>query len=144
MIKNILKFKLLINQLHSDKHSLYLTNARKQKLTNLELSSDEWLMIDSIDKVLTPFHDATKLMSGQKYPTIGTALFSIRKIKAFFESYAENNSFIDEMKDLLLEQMTKYIDNDTEQLDLIIVRTFNFVKNFEIYCQFSFWLILIH
>ncbi len=38
MIDNILKCKVLINQLHSDKHELYLTNKREQKLTNLELN----------------------------------------------------------------------------------------------------------
>jgi len=127
MIDNILKFKPLISQLHSDKHELYLTNKRQQKLTSLELSSDEWRTIDFIKQVLTPFEKATKLMSGQKYPTIGTALFAIRKMKTFFESYVENNSIINEMTNLLLEQMAHYIDNDTEQLELIVVCIFNFI-----------------
>ena len=143
MIDNILKLKSLIIQLHSDKHDLHLTNKRKQKLTNLELSSDEWLMIASIEQVLTPFHKATKLMSGQKYATIGTALFTIRKIKSFLETYDENNSFINGMKNLLLEQMIRYIDDDTEQLELIIVRPINSV-DFEKNCDFSFWLISTH
>jgi len=125
MVENILKFKALIGQLHSDKHGLYLTNEGIQKLTSFELSSDEWFMINSINQVLTPFHKATAMMSGQKYPTIGVALFAIRKIKNFLETF-DNNSFINAMKDLLLDQMTKYIDNDTEQLDLIVVCTFNF------------------
>lgn len=127
MIENLLKFKLLINQLHLEKHDLYLTNKGKQNLTNLELTSDEWLMLASIDEVLTPFNKATKLMSGSKYSTIGTALFAIRKIKSFLEDYSENNSLIIEMRDLLLEQIVKYIDDDTEQLELIIVCIFTFV-----------------
>ncbi len=31
------------------------------------------------------------------------------------------------MKDLLLEQMKHYIDDDTEQLELIVVCVFNFI-----------------
>ena len=103
-----------------------MTINRKQKLANLELTNDEWHMIASIGQVLTPFDNATKLMSGQKYVTIATALFAIRKIEIFLESYVENNQFINTMKIDLLEQMIKYIDDDTEQLELIIVYSFNF------------------
>lgn len=126
MLKNMLKFKPLIVHLHSAKHDLPLTINRKQKLANLELTSDEWRMIASIGQILTPFDNATKLMSGQKYVTIGTALFAIRKIKIFLESYVENNQFINTIKNDLLEQMIKYIDDDTEQLELIIACSFNF------------------
>ncbi|CAF2972075.1 unnamed protein product, partial [Rotaria sp. Silwood2] len=120
MIGNMLKFKQLIIQLHSDKHDLPITSKRKQKLTNLELTSDEWRMIASIDNVLKPFYEATTLMSGQKYATIGTALFAIRKIKSFLENYVDNNLFATQIKNDLLEQMVKYIDDDTEQLETII------------------------
>lgn len=123
MLENILKFKSLITQLHSDKHDLLLTSKRKSKLTSLELTSDEWRIISSIEQVLTPFYNATKLMSGQKYCTIGTTLFAIRKIKVFLETYVENNSFINELKNNLLEQLIKYIDDDTEQIELVVVRT---------------------
>ena len=51
------------------------------------------------------------MMSGQKYATIGTALFAIRKIKIFLENYVENNPFINIMKNNLLERMLKYIDD---------------------------------
>jgi hypothetical protein len=133
MLHNMLKCKALIVQLHSDKHDLSLTSKKKIKLTSLELTSDEWRMITSMDKILTPFYKATKLMSGQKYCTIGTALFAIRKIKHFLETYSENDSFVNEMKNDLLDQFVKYIDDDKEQLDLIIVNKFtlfDFIKVF--------------
>ena len=127
MLRDMLKFNPLIAQLHSDKHDLPLTINRKQKLANLELTSDEWRMIAPIEQVLTSFDNATKLMNDQRYVTIGTALFAIRNIKIFLESYVENNPFISIMKNDLLEQMIKYIDDDTEQLEWIIVCSFNFV-----------------
>lgn len=137
MITSVSKHKSVIGQLQSDKHNLPLSNKQKLKLANLELSSNEWILLSSIEDVLQPFHNATKLMSGQKYPTIGTALFDIRKIKAFLESYVESNSFTNGMKNLLVEQLTKYIDDDTEQLELIIVSDYMFVY-FQEDCLLSF------
>ena len=42
---------------------------------------------------------------------IAIAFCFVRKIKSFLESNEENNRFINEMKDLLLEQLIHYIDN---------------------------------
>jgi hypothetical protein len=127
MMKNLLLFKRLIVQLHSDKHDLSLNSKQKQKLTSLELTSDERRMVSSIDHVLTPFYNATKLMSGQQYCTIGTALFAVRKMKSFLETIVENDSFTDGMKNDLLNQLLKYIDDDVDQLDLIVVSSFTFI-----------------
>lgn len=121
MIENLLQLKQLIGQIHADKHELQLTNDGKQKLTSLELSSDEWAVLRAIEQILSPFDHATKLMSGQQYPTIGLALYAIRRIKMFLESYDDNHLFIKAMRDLLLEQIARYIDNDAAQLELIIV-----------------------
>ena len=127
MVENSLRFKSLIIQLHTDKHDLSLNSKQGQKLTNLELTTDEWHMLASIDHVLTPFYNATRLMSGQQYCTIGTALFAIRKMKNFLETIVENNSFVNEMKNDLLDQLVKYIDDDADQLNLIVVSTLSFV-----------------
>jgi hypothetical protein len=121
MIETVLEFKGLISQLHSDKHQLHLTNERKQKLANVELSSDDWLMIKSIEQVLRPFEKATELMSGQHYATIGIALYAIRRIKVFLESLDDSNPFINGMSSFLLQQIVHYIDDDTEQLTFIVV-----------------------
>ena len=51
IMENLLLFKRLIVQLHSDKHHLSLNSKQKQKLTGLELTSDEWRMVSSIDHV---------------------------------------------------------------------------------------------
>ena len=52
MISGIFKHKALIGQLHLDKHGLPLSNQQKLKLSNLELSSDEWNLFCSIEQVL--------------------------------------------------------------------------------------------
>ena len=136
MVEKFITFKPLIHQLHSDKHDLFLS--RKQKLNNLELTSDEWCLIVSIDQVLTPFYKAIKSMSGQQYSTIGTALFAIRKIREFLETSVEKNSFVDGMKNALLKEMNKYIDNDDEQMDMIIVSLFNCADFSKIFLYLAF------
>lgn len=122
MTENLLIFKPLIVKLHSDKHDLSLTNKQKQKLANLELTSDEWRMVTSVDNILSPFYHTTKLISGYKYCTIGTALFAIRKMKKYFETMTEHDFFSNDLKLALLNQLDKYIDADGDQLDLILVR----------------------
>ena len=143
MMGNLLTFKRLIVQLHSDKHDLSLSSKQKQKLTRLELTSDEWRMVGSIDHVLTPFYNATKLMSGQQYCTIGTALFAIRKMKCFLETTVEHNPFIAGMKSDLLDQLIKYIDDDADQLDSILVSKSTFTDLCTHPCSSSYR-ILIH
>jgi hypothetical protein len=65
-----------------------------------------------VEQILTPFENATKLMSGQ--------LYAIRRIKGFLESFDDNSLFINGMGNLLLQQIWHYIDDDTEQLKLIV------------------------
>ena len=42
----------------------------KQDLSHLELSSNEWRLLEDIAVVLEPFKDATVFLSGDTYPTI--------------------------------------------------------------------------
>lgn len=126
MIENLLIFKPLIVQLHADKHDLPLLSKQKQKLANLELNSDEWRLVTSFDNILAPFYHATKLISGHKYCTIGTALFAIRKMKRFFETMTEHDFFSNEMKIALLSELERYIDDDEDQLEFILVSSDKF------------------
>ena len=128
MITNLLKYKSLIGQLHSDKRIPSLNHKIKAKLDNLELTADDWFIIKSIEQVLTPFEKVTKMMSGQKYPTVGIAFCAIRTIKKFLESNEENYTIINELKYLLLAQLAHYIDNDTDQLDLSICHFIHYIN----------------
>ena len=121
MLENLISHKQLIIELHSNKYDLSLTDKQIQKLASLELSNNEWRIVAFIESMLTPFDNATKLMSGQKYCTIGTCLFAIRKIKAYLDAHLDNNAFMNELNNALLEQLVKYIDDDVEQMNLIIV-----------------------
>ena len=122
MLETLLKYKAIICRLHSDRHELSLSSKKVLKIMNLELSSNEWHLIEAIDHVLAPFSNATKLISGRKYATIGTCFFAVRKIKQFLESGTVNRPFLAELNELLLEKLTYYIEEDIEQYELLQVR----------------------
>jgi hypothetical protein len=44
------------------------------KLKNWLLSSDEWIIVDTLEKILFPFFKATELASFQNYPTLAISL----------------------------------------------------------------------
>ncbi|CAF4214265.1 unnamed protein product [Rotaria sp. Silwood2] len=120
MIENLLKYKPVMIELFSDKHNTLNQDKRHQLLSNLELTSHEWYLLAILDEVLTPFYNATKLISGKQYCTLGTALFSIRKMKTFLEIICDSNICLNTMKSLLNDQLTRYIDNDIDQSELMI------------------------
>ena len=121
MIENLLRYKPVMIELYSDKHNSFNQDKRRQLLSNLELTSREWYLLATLDEVLTPFYNATKLISGKQYCTVGTALFSIRKIKTFLQSTCDSNICLNTMKILLNDQLTRYIDNDADQSELMMV-----------------------
>jgi hypothetical protein len=121
MIETFLKFKSVITQLQSDKHDLPISSKKKTKLTSIELSSNEWRLLSAIHEVLTPFLNATKLISGRHYATVGTCLFAIRKIEQYLETDIINKPFSNDLKELLLEKLREYINQDIEQHELLQV-----------------------
>ena len=121
MFETLLKHKPIICRLHSDRHDLSLSSKTVLKIMNLELSSYEWHLIEAIDHVLAPFSNATKLISGRKYATIGTCFFAVRKIKQFLETSTANRPFLIELNELLLQKLTHYFDEDVQQFELIQV-----------------------
>ena len=87
------------------------------------MNQHEWQIFDIINIVLNPFVQATNLISGSQYPTIGITYFSIAQIPEFLEdstnidldiNYDDMNLLI-YLKQLLLDQIEKYfIQNDEE------------------------------
>ena len=69
--------------------------------------------------------EATKVISGRHYATIGTSFFAMCVIKEFLEDQSDlDQPCINHLKKLLLTQLRKYFEHDTEQLELIKVSIF--------------------
>jgi hypothetical protein len=97
----------------------------------LELNREEWAILEVVEEILTSFFEATKLVSGKKYSTIGLGYFAITNLKEYLEERSGNNE-IDRLKDLLLNQLTNYFENDFDQYELLKV----------CYCSISLFLFI--
>ena len=103
------------------KHIAALTKRQQLKWIELELNPDDWTLLEILDVVLRPFYDATKLISSQKYPTIGICYFAISGIKDFLFDQSSSNQSLNVIKSLLLDQMHHYFDADRAQYQLMKV-----------------------
>ena len=90
------------------------------RLLRYELNREEWSMLEHVEEVLRSFFEATKLISGNKYSTIGFGYFAATNLK---EHLRERSGIyeIDRLKDLLLNQLTNYFENDFDQYGLLKV-----------------------
>ena len=128
LLETMLLYRKLINKLHSEKHDIKLNNKQTKKLSSIELDKADWMLIEAIERVLQPFVQATKLISGRKYCTIGVSFFSLVQIREFLEdgkSSTSNDSRIpSRLKQLLLFYMEQYFEKDRHQWHLIKVMRF--------------------
>ena len=72
--------------LYQNKGKLPITTKQKEKLTTLEISSDDWTLINNLLDVLELLFEATNLLSDTQYSTIGLSLFAIKSIKEYLEN----------------------------------------------------------
>ena len=97
------------------------------RLLKYELNREEWSILEYVEEVLRSFFEATKLLSGKNYSTIGLGYFAITNLKEYLQERSGIYE-IDQLKDLLLNQFTNYFENDFDQYDLLKVNyLFNFV-----------------
>ena len=126
LLQTMLTYRKLINKLHSEKHEIKLNNKQTKKLASIELEKADWLLIESIERVLQPFVEATKLLSGRNYCTIGISFFSICQLREFLEDEKSSGSnesrILYRLKHLLLFNMEQYFEKDKHQWHLIKVR----------------------
>ncbi|CAM2722154.1 unnamed protein product [Rotaria socialis] len=87
-------------------------------LTGYELNRDEWIILDCVQEVLNSFFEATKLVSGKQYSTIGLGYFTVNNLKEYIEE-RDGNHEVDQLKRLLLRQLINYFDNDADQYDFL-------------------------
>ncbi|CAF1424086.1 unnamed protein product [Adineta ricciae] len=91
-----------------------------QKLSNYELSGDDWNTLTALHYVLKPFYHATRVMSGREYPSIGLAFSLLIRTRNFLQSHSKKeNLLVKKLKQLLLKQYLHYFENDHDQMDLL-------------------------
>ena len=122
LIETILIYKKVINKLNSEKHDIGLTLKQTKRLSSIELEKSDWIAMEAIQHALRPFLQATKLISGSRYPTIGIGFFAVVQIREFLEDArvadARDSDILCRLKFLLLEQMDRYFGKNEKQWDL--------------------------
>ena len=112
----------VVERLFTSKHRLQIKQDHLDTLSNLELTSDDWIILSQLHDILQPFFHATGAMSGRRYPTIGFAYYLIVCLKMFSQKQSKNNNpFSQRLKQLLLNKLLFYFENDEEQLNLLKV-----------------------
>lgn len=150
LVEVMLLYKKIINKINSEKYDIGLNKKQTNKISLIELDQTDWKILDIIYIILKPFVDATNLISGSRYPTIGVAYFSIIQIRDFLEDTKSvvgvninDIPLFMQLKYLLLKQIEKYFIENEEQWETMKVRIFVFMQLLKIFHIFRFLLILI-
>ena len=123
MVNTFLRYRPVLIRLFETKYSLKITRKQIEKLTQYELTVDDWNLAESLVRVLKPLLSATKLISGSTYPTIGMAIYVLRNLQSrFLESNTNDNDLIQNAKRCLLQALKIYTTCDVEQFKLLLVR----------------------
>jgi hypothetical protein len=81
-------------------------------------------MLETVEQVLRAFLQATKVISGRQYSTVGLAYFALSHLKEYLEEQKESDhSQLNHLKRLLLGQFKRYFEDDADQWDMLKVKT---------------------
>ncbi|CAM4794593.1 unnamed protein product [Rotaria magnacalcarata] len=116
MLTSMQIYRDIINDMFKSKGSLGLTLKQRLKLTSIELSTDQWDLLELIISILEPFYSATKVLSNRSYPTIGSALYIIRGLEEHLQK-EENNPLLNSLKTLVFIKFRHYMFGDTDQFN---------------------------
>ena len=97
-----------------------VTKTQIEKLNDSKIIGNEWTLIQALRRVLERFYEATKMLSGQKYPTLSLAYAIIFSLMHYL-----NNRSADlvenEITDMLLESYNQYMVRNGKDMALIRV-----------------------
>ena len=142
MVDSFLSLQEIICKFFDEKDSVGLRAKQIQKLDRLQLNSKEWSLVKIRSQFLKPFDLATKLLSAQRYPTIGLCLFVLHHFKLCLEDTDADNGLLRQLNKLLLNSTIHYIDNEEEQMRILQVRFIYQGKLLFMKCSSSFLLVV--
>ena len=121
MIESFIALEPVVTKLFDDMPSIELPRKQMAKPEKLELTFSHWTLLKLLAQLLKPFDLATKLLSSRTSPTIGLCVFALHHIKMFLEDTDGDSDLSKRLKRHLLKMMTKYIDDEKEQLRIVRV-----------------------
>lgn len=106
----------------------------------MELSREEWTMLENVEEVLRAVLRATLVLSGRRFCTIGVGYFAIIHLKEYLEDQNERSNLqLNRLKQLLLAQFKNYFDDNGDQMNMLKVS----VENISLIFYFLFLLLAL-
>lgn len=113
-------YVMISSMLHrkSALQKFYDVNVRNAKIRELELTEQDWSLLECATSCLSPFEEATELASGSTYTTSSKAYMLIKGLVSFCEARSKR-LLENRLKDQLLMQLKKYfVQNPRFKLEL--------------------------
>jgi hypothetical protein len=121
MLQRILLYQAVFNKLYEQLNSLPgITDQQRKKLFNSKLTGNDWNLIQALRRVLERFDEATKVLSGQNYPTLSLSYAIVFSLLHYLNNRSADK-LENEIKDLLLSSYNEYMIRDSKEMALIQV-----------------------
>ena len=85
-LMRLLKYKDIIIEMSSKTHSIPgITTSITNNIKKLSLKDEEWTLILAMTEVLSPFYEATKMLSGRTYQTLSISYLIMNGLNHFLD-----------------------------------------------------------
>lgn len=105
MLERFNKFKIIINDILNNPDQISgLTNNQKAQFNDLRLTYSEWELVSDLIFLLSRFYEATKMLSGCKYPTLSLAFVVHKMLYSFLNTNPSNKDsrYVTQLKEAIL------------------------------------------
>ena len=111
MLNRFIKMRSIINDItHTPENIDGLKPGQRLKLCRLAFSHSYWNWLISLEYVLRPFEQCTRLLSGRSYPTIAIAKIVMNGLERFLTTNTLDNTMTNILKIQLLEKFKEYCE----------------------------------
>ena len=136
MLKRLQRFKLIVNDILNNPDNISgLTAKKKSALSSLSFTYSDWEIVDALIHVLARFFEATKMLSGRKYPTLSLAFVVHKMLHTFLTTDPMNTDSIpvSQLKAAILPIFNYHLNDkiSKEQKEVTLVK-FKFTYIFQI------------
>ena len=119
MLQRILLYQVVLDKLYEQLHSLLgVTDQQRRKLVNSKINGNEWNLIQGLRRVLERFDEATKVLSGQNYPTLSLSYAIVNSLSHYLNNRSDD-AIENKIKELLLYSFGKYMNRDGKEMAFI-------------------------
>ncbi|CAF1462295.1 unnamed protein product [Adineta ricciae] len=121
MLQRIILYQSILNKLYEQLDSLAgVTGLQRKKLLNAKLTGNDWTLAQVLRRVLERFDDATRVLSGQRYPTLSFSYAITFSLLHYLNSQSVDN-LENQVKALLLNSYNQYMIRDGKEMAVIRV-----------------------